>query len=170
MALLIYSFKQFQLASKYQAILFPLLGNIFFNHFLIPILSHRIQIIPASPKLSSPQLLLHLRMPLKYFSRCYTFCDLNYPFGKHHRHTLHQKMYMIFIAPNLNISDFKSPAYLPTDLFKSFFHLLCEYVSSILCWTNHMVQQQCLIMPFDYMLAHRAYSNTHPVASYEEFF
>ena len=170
MALLIYSFKQFQLASIYLPILLPLLCHIFFNHFFIPILSNRIHIISAGPKLPSPQFSLHFRTPLKNFSCCYTFCDLDYSFGNHHRNTLHQKMHMVFVASNFNITYFKSSTYLQTHLFKSFFHLLRENISSIFHRTNHMIQQHGLVMSFDYMLAHRAYSNIHPVASYEEFF
>ena len=117
MALLIYSIKQFQLASKYPAILFPLLGNIVFYHFFVPILSNCIHIIPAGPKMSAPQLSLHFWMPLKNLSRRDALCDLHYPFRKHHWHTLHQKMHMILVTPNLNITYFKSSAYFLTSLF-----------------------------------------------------
>ena len=170
MALLIYSIKQFQLAAMYLPILFPLLSNIFFDHFLISILSNCIHIISARPKLSSPQLPLHFRLPLKYLSCRYAFRYLYYSLWQHHWHTLHQKMHMIFITPNLNISYFKSSTYFHTYLFKSLFHCLREYVSSVFRRTNYVIQQYRLVMSLDYMLAHRAYSNTHPVASYEEFF
>ena len=170
MALLIYSIKQFQLASKYPTILFPLLGYIILYHLFIPILSNCIHIISARPKMSAPQLALHFWMPLKNLPRCDTFCDLHYPFRKHHGHTLNQKMHMILVTPYLNITDFKSTAYFLTRLFQSLFHRFRENVSSIFCRTDNVIQQYCFVMPFEYMLAHRAYSNTYPGASSEEFF
>ena len=170
MALLIYSIKQFQLASKYLAILFPLLGNIVFYHFFIPILSNGIHIISACPKLPTPQLLIHLRMSSKYLFCRYTFCYLYYSLRKHRWHALNQKMNMIFITANLYIVYFVSFTYSQAGLFKSLFHSFREHISSIFRWTNHMVQQYSLVVPFDNMFAHQPYSNTYPGASSEEFF
>ena len=170
MALLIYSIKQFQLASKYPVIRFSLLGYIILNHMFVPILANCIHIISTCPKMSTPQLTLHFRMPLKNLSRRDALCNLDDPFRKHHGHTLNQKMHMILIAANLNISYFISSAYFLTGLFQSLFHWPRENISSIFCRTDNVVQQYCLIMSFQNMLAHRAYSTTDPGASSEEFF
>ena len=170
MALLIYSIKQFQLASKYPAILFSLLSHILRDHLFVPISPNCIHIISAGPQMPSPQLSFHFWMPLKNLPRRDALCDLDYPFGNHHRHTLHQKMNMILVTPNLNITYFKSSAYFQADVLQRLFHRFRENVSSIFCRTHNMVQQYCLVMSFDNMLAHRAYSNTYPGASSEEFF
>ena len=170
MALLIYSIKQFQLASKYPMILFPLLGYIILYHLFVPILSNCIHIISTCPKMSAPQLTLHFRMSLKNLSRRDALCNLDYLLRKHHRHTLNQKMHMILVTAYLNITYFKSPAYFLTSLFQSLFHRFRENISSIFCRTDNVIHQYCLVMSLEYMLAHRAYSITYPGASSEEFF
>src|SRR5436190_15274536 len=76
--------------------------NIFRNRTFISKLTHRIGKISISPKFTSPQLLLYLRIPLKNFLRRDTFYHHYYLCYTIRWNRLNQKMNMVFIRSYLD--------------------------------------------------------------------
>ena len=66
-----------KLASVYLMIYASLLPNIFFNNFLVAILTYRIGVISARPKFPTPELFLHLRVNMENLFGGNAFNDLN---------------------------------------------------------------------------------------------
>src|SRR5665213_1990564 len=148
--------------------------NIFLNYIFVCILPNRVNIVPVSPKLSSPQLLFHFRMKTEKFSCSNTFHDLNYRFWRHHRNTLHQKMNMIFVCSNFQKMYLKPAFNVFAHFYQTLFNIFRQNTSPIFYRTNQMIQQQSFVMPLMNMLAHNTNiiqnTNSHPAASCEEFF
>lgn len=143
--------------------------DVLLNYALIRILTNRVNIIPITPKLAAPKLLLHFGMQPKQFSCSNTFYDLRYLFGRHHGNTLHQKMNMILIRSNLNKVYFKSFLYILTYFNQTLFYSLRQNTSPIFYRTNQMVQQQTFVMTFINMFTHNTNliqnTNSDPAAS-----
>ena len=124
-----------------RALITALFMNISLNHFLICILTNRINIIPIAPKLTTPKLLLYLWMTPEQFFGSDTFYCLRYLFGGHHRNTLQQKMNMIFIRTNFDKMYFKSFLYIRSHLNQTLFRFLRQNTSPIFYRTNQMIKQ-----------------------------
>ena len=125
------------------------------NSFLICVLAYCIYIITATPKLTTPQLMLYLGMKPKKFFRRDTFYRLNYVFYRHHRYTLYQKMNVIFIRSYFNEKYFKSAFNIFTHFHQTIFNRLRQNTSPVFYRTYQMVQQQILIMTLMNMITHK---------------
>ncbi len=133
--------------------------DIFFDNFLVPSSTNAVDVIPACPKLSAPQLLPYLRMPSKYLFRRYTLRYFYSFFRRHHWYALQQKMHVISVTPHLNIINFISLCYPFAYLSQTLFYCFGKNFSPILGRTDQMIQQQILVMTLDNMLCHGAYCN-----------
>ena len=128
---------------------FPaLLLYILAYNLLVSVLSHRADVIPGSPQVSSPQLLLYFRAGGKDFSRRYALYDLYYLLRAVHRHTLHKEMYVVFVRPYFQKRDLISLTYLQTNLFELLVHFRTKYDSAILRRTNNVIEKYRNIMAF----------------------
>ena len=114
--------------------------NIFLNYLFVCILTNRVNVVSASPKLSSPQLLFHFWMKAEKLSRCYTFHHLNYRFWRNHWNALHQKMNMIVICSNLQKMYLKPTFNIFAHLNQTLFNIFRQNTSPIFYRTNQMIQ------------------------------
>ena len=120
----------------------------------VPMFSHGAGKIPVRPKLSPPQLLLHLRTQSENLLRRYTF-DHRYQL-RHaiRRYRLHQKMNMILIHPNLQKLYLIAPLYLQTNVSNYPIHSFIKHHPPILRRKHHVIQQHRYIVALMYVLAH----------------
>lgn len=117
----------------------PMIVHIFLNHFrcyFIPYSSHKISIFP---KLPSPQLPLHLRMPPEYFLRTNTFeCPhyLSYKilwwYASKYMDMILRHLYLLY----LTVSCFQ---YLSKQFFRQFPNLILQYPLAILRCPYQMI-------------------------------
>jgi hypothetical protein len=63
---------------------------------------------------------------------------------------------MVFIAPNLYVVDFISFTDSATHNLEYRLHILAEYLSSVLCGTDEVVEQKIYIVTFVHMVGHLA--------------
>jgi hypothetical protein len=124
----------------------PLLLYVFTYHLFIPMLPYAADEVPIRPELSSPQLLLYLRAGSIDFSRRYTLYGLYNLLRTVHRHTLHQKMHVVFVCPYLQKRDFIPPTDFQTNLFELLVYFKRQYRSSVLCWTYYVIEKYRNIM------------------------
>ena len=135
--------------------LFPsLLLYILAYHLLVPMLPDRAYIISIRPQLPSPQPLLYFRARSKYFSRRYTLYDLHYLFRTVHRHTLHQKMDVVFVGPDLKECDLIPVANSQADLFEFLVYFGAKYNSSVLRRTDYVIKKYRYVMALVNEAAH----------------
>src|SRR6476620_11809634 len=85
-------------------------------------LPYRAHEIPVTPKLASPQLLLHFRAQPKDFSSSDTLDDLHDLLRTVHWHRLHQKVHVVFVCPYLNKRHLVPLADLQAGLFDLLVH------------------------------------------------
>jgi len=130
--------------------------DILLNGIFIAMPSHRVHIKSFRPKLTSPKLRLNFWMKFKNLLGRDTFYSLNYSRRAQHWNTLNQKMDMIVICSYFYKNDFKPFGYFKTNIFQTIINLFCKYNSTILGWTNKMIQQYRYIMTFMYKFAHKA--------------
>ena len=123
-------------------------------HLLVSMLTDRADIIPARPKLPSPQLLLYLRARRKDFSRRYTFYDLYYLLRAVDRHTLNQKMHMVFVGSYFQKRNFISLTDFQADLFELLIYFGTKYNSSVLRWADYVIEKYRNIMALMNEAAH----------------
>ena len=123
-------------------------------HLLVSMLTDRADIIPARPKLPSPQLLLYLRARRKDFSRRYTLYDLYYLLRAVDRHTLNQKMHMVFVGSYFQKRNFISLTDFQANLFEFEIYFGAKYNSSILRWADDMIEKYRNIMALMNEAAH----------------
>ena len=127
--------------------LFPaLLLYILAYHLLVPVLPDRADVISIRPKLPSPQLLLYFRAGCKYFSRRYALYDLHYLLRAVHRHTLHQKMDVVFVRSYLKECDLIPVANSQADLFEFLIYFGVEYNSSVLRRADYVIKKYRYVM------------------------
>lgn len=118
-----------------------LVSNVLRYARFIPKLAHCVHKVSISPKLSTPKLLLNLRMLFEYLSGSQTF-HCRYDLGRALRwNTLYQKMNMIFVNSYFQKENVVPFRYFKTDIFQAFINLLVEYNSAIFCRTHKMIQQ-----------------------------
>ena len=115
--------------------------DILFNALFIAMLPYRAHEIPVTPKLASPQLLLHFRAQPKYFSTSDALDDLHDLFRTVHWHRLHQKVHVVFVCPDLNKRHLVPFADLQAGLFDLLVHRWSKNHSAVLRRTNNVVQQ-----------------------------
>ena len=115
-------------------------------HLLVAVLTYRAYVIPICPKLPSPQLSLHFRAGCKYFSRRYTLYDLHYLLRAVHRHTLHQKMHVVFVCPYLKEGDLIPVANSQADLFEFLVYFGAKYNFSILRGADYVIEKYRYVM------------------------
>ncbi len=148
--------------------IFTLFMDILLNYTFIRILTNRVNIIPITPKLTAPKLMLHFWMQPKQFSCRNTFYYLSYLFRGHHWNTLNQKVNVILIRANLNKIYFKPFFNVFAHFNQTLFHFLCQNASPIFYRTNQMIQQQTFVMTLINMFAHNTNlmqnTNSHPAA------
>ena len=126
---------------------FPaLLLDVLTDHLFIPMLAHRADIVAVRPKLSSPKLLLYLWARGKDFSRRYTLDRLHDLLRAIGRHALHQKMHVIFVGPDFQKRDLVAMANLHTNLFELEVYFRSKDNSSILRWTDNVIEKHRNIM------------------------
>ena len=80
--------------------------------------------------------------------------DLHYLLRAIHWHTLHQKMYMVFISANFNEWYFIAFADFQTRLFELLVNFFCKDHSPVLGRADDMVQKQRDIVTLMDILAH----------------
>jgi hypothetical protein len=124
----------------------PLLLYISAYHLLVPVLADRADVISIRPELPSPQLLLHLRARGEYLSGCYALYYLHYLLRAVHRHTLHQEMDMVFVCSYLQKRNLIPLTNFQADLFELEVYFGTKYNSSILRWTDNVIQKYRNIM------------------------
>ena len=123
-------------------------------HFLVSMLTDRADVIPARPELPSPQLLLYLWARRKDFSRRYTFYDLYYLLRAVGRHTLNQKMHMVFVGSYFQKRNFISLTDFQADLFELLIYFGTKYNSSVLRWADYVIEKYRNIMALMNEAAH----------------
>ena len=128
--------------------------NILSDHFLIAVLTDGVRVIPARPELSAPEHSLDFGVTTEDLSCGNALDGLYDSRGRHHGDALDEKMDMVFIRPDLHEMDLVSFSYFHTDLFEGYLHLFRKHLSSVLCRTDNVVEEQRLVMPFEYMFAH----------------
>ena len=122
--------------------------------FFIPVLSYGIGVVATRPYIASPQHRFDFGMAQEYLFRCNTFYRCYYPSYIIRWNTLHQKMNMIIVRSNLNKNNLVSLLNPNTRLFQCCRHLSAKYLPAVFCRTYDMVQQQGLIMTFEYVFTH----------------
>ena len=115
-------------------------------HLLVAVLADCAHVIAIRPELAAPQLLLHLWTGRKDFSRRDALDDLHNLLRAIHRHRLHQKMDVVFVRADLQKRDLMPLADFDTNLFKFLVYLRAKDHSTILRWTNDVVQQHRNVM------------------------
>jgi len=110
-------------------------------HLFIPVLPYAADEVSIRPEFSSPKLLLYFRMGRKYFSRRYTLDRLYYLLRAIGRHTLHQKMYVIFVCPYFQKRYLVPTADLHTYLFEFELYFRRKYNSPILRWADDVIEK-----------------------------
>ena len=141
----------------------PLVPNIFRDTCLISELADRVHKISIRPEFSSPQFCFHFRMFSEYFSGCDTFYHPDNLIRTFHWNGLNQKMNMIFVSPNLQKVNFIPLLNFKTDGFHRHINSFAKNHSSILSWTNKMVQEYRNIVRFMYVFA---FAHTHKDIKY----
>jgi hypothetical protein len=131
----------------------PLISDVFRYTRLISKLAYRVHEISICPKFSTPEFLLHLGMLLEYFSGRYTFYHPNNRTRAFYRYRLNQKMNMIVVCSNFKKTHFISFFNLQTNILQGLINRFAEYNSSVLRWTNKMVQQNRYIVRLVYIFA-----------------
>src|SRR5215217_3802289 len=126
----------------------PLLLYVLAYHLLVAVLPYRAYVIPGCPQMPSPQLLFYLWTRGKDFSGAYTLYDLHYLLRAIHRHTLHKKMYMVFIRSYFQKRNLISLTDLQTNFFELEVYFRTKYDSAILRRTNNVIQKYRNIMAF----------------------
>ena len=126
---------------------FPaLLLDVLADHLLVAVLPDRADVIAICPELAAPQLFLYLRAGRKDFSRRDALDDLHDLLRAVHRHRLHQKMHMVFVRSDLQKPDLMPLADFDTNLFEFLVYFRTKYHSTVLRWTNDVVQQYRNVM------------------------
>jgi hypothetical protein len=126
---------------------FPaLLLDVLADHLFVAVLAYRAHVIAVRPELAAPQLLSHFWTARKDFSRRDALDDLHDPLWAVHRHRLHQKMDVVLVGANLQKGDLKAFADLYANLFEFLIYLRAKYHSTVLGWTNDVVQQYRNVM------------------------
>ena len=116
-----------------------LVSNVLRYARFIPKFAHGVHKVSISPKLSTPKLLLHLRMLLEYLFGCQTF-HCRYDLGRALRwNALYQEMNMVFVNSNFQKDNVVPFRYFKTDIFQTFINFLAEYDSAIFCRADKMV-------------------------------
>ena len=127
------------------AVQLRVLGTLIFDVLLkalfIAMLPYRTHEIPVTPKLASPQFLLHFRAQPKDFSAGDTLDDLHDLLRTVHGHRLHQKVHVVFVCPYLDKRHLVPLADLQTALLEFLVHRWSKNHSAVLRRTNNMVQQ-----------------------------
>ena len=140
--------KQLELLIMQLLVLFfpALLFDVLADHLLVAVLSNRADVIACGPQLATPQLLLHLWITRKDFSRRDALDDLHDPLWAVHRYRLHQKMDVVLVGANLQKRNLKAFADLDANLFELLIYFRCKYHTAVLGWTNDVVQQYRNVM------------------------
>ena len=126
---------------------FPaLLLYVFAYHLFISVLAYRADVISCCPQMPSPQLLLYLWTRGKDLSGAYTLYDLHYLLRAIHRHTLHQKMHVVFVCSYFQKLNLISLTDLQTNLFELEVYFRTKNNSAILRRTNNVIQKYRNIM------------------------
>src|ERR1043166_2811423 len=134
---------------------FPaLLLDVLTDQLFIPMLTHRAYIVAIRPELSSPKLLFYLWARRKDFSRRYTLDRLHDLLRAIGRHTLHQKMHMVFVSPDFQKCDLVARTNLHTNLFELEVYFRRKDNSSILRWTDNVIEKHRNIMALMNEAAH----------------
>ena len=128
--------------------------NILPDHFLVTVLTDGIGVIPTRPELSTPEHLLDFGVTAEDLPCSNALDGLNDRRGGHPGDALDEKVDMVFIRPNLDEMDLVSFSYFHADLFERYLHLFRKHLSSVLSWTDKVVEKKRLVMPFEYMFAH----------------
>ena|SRR5215208_678170 len=127
--------------------LFPaLLLYILAYHLLVPVLTDCAYVISICPKLPSPQLLLYFRAGSEDISRRYALEDLHYLLRAVHRHTLHQKMDVVFVRSYLKKGDLIPVANSQADLFEFLVYFRIKYNSSVLRGADYVIEKYRYVM------------------------
>ena len=125
-----------------------------FDDCLICVLTYRIHIIPTCPKFPSPQNLSYFWVSLHNLLCRQTLYRLDDLLGRKDRDTLNHEMNMILVRADLNKTNLITLADFITYPPQTLLNPSCEDFSAILDWTYKMVQQQVLIVTFEYVLTH----------------
>jgi len=132
----------------------PLLMNILSDDLLVPVLANGIRIESARPELSAPEHLLHFRMGVKDLLCDDAFDRLNKCGRRQRRNALHEEVDMVFVRPNLDEMNFMTLRYRHAHLFESYLHRIRKDLSPILGRAYDVVEQECLVVPFENMFTH----------------
>src|SRR5829696_8891217 len=115
-------------------------------HLFVPVLPYRADEVSCRPQLSSPQPLLYFWAGGEDFSRRYTLYDLHYLLRAVHRHTLHQKMHMVFVRSYFKKLNLISLTDSQANLFELQVYFRIKYNSSILRWADDVIQKYRNVM------------------------
>lgn len=135
-------------------ILLSLVFDIFSDHCFAPIQTDGIGVEATRPELTSPQHLPHFRMVMEDLSGRDTFDRLHYFCQEHGRYALDKKMHMILICSYLDKVYFIALADFKAGIFEGLFGNLGEYFSSVLYWTDDVIQENRLVMALVDMVRH----------------
>lgn len=138
----------------YLIILLALILNILLYYLFIGVLTNCVNIVPACPKITTPQYLLYLRMQTKYLSACYAFYHLDNLLGRLNRNSLNQKMNVILITAYFHKLYFIPLTDLKTYLPQGYRYIFTQYLSPVFNRTCNMIQQQRFIMLLYDVFAH----------------
>jgi hypothetical protein len=133
-----------------------LLLNVRAHHPFVPVLAHRVSVIPVRPKLTSPELLLDLRTTLKHLSgrqALYQRHDLGHAVSWYR---LHQKVNVILIGAYFQELDLIPALDRQTHFFDRLIDLGIDDRSPILRWKDQMIEQYRDVMTLVQIDAHRA--------------
>jgi hypothetical protein len=132
----------------------PLVLEIFFDYFLIGILSYCVYVISTCPKFSAAEQPFYFWMKPENFL-CGNALDRSYyPFWSVRRNALNQKMNMVAIKPNFQKMDFISLLYVKTNFFECDRNITGQNLSPIFDRSNKMTQKQTFVMAFMDMFTH----------------
>ena len=131
--------EQSKLITVYYLILLPLVFDIVSYCFFIAISTNRVDVVSTRPEFSAPEYFLNFRMSQKYFSTRDALDYLNNIFRPHHRHTLYQKMHMIFINSYFYKMYLVPFSYSYTSFFQTLRDSFRKYFTSVFCRTYNVV-------------------------------
>ena len=131
-----------------------LLPNIFFDHFLITVLTYRVGIISTRPEFPTPEFFLHFRVKPEDFFCGNALYDLHNSLWGKNRDALDKKMNMVFVSSDLNKMHLVSFTDTHTNFFEYIFHFFRKDLFSILCRTHHMIKEKGLVVPLKDMFTH----------------
>ena len=101
---------------------------------------------PLDQKAPPPQWHFNRRNTAKDFLRCEALHPLYDPRGTENRNRLQQKMHIIFVRAALDESHFVAGRNLKADLLENSVYLWVEYGTTILGWTDGVIQQHRDVM------------------------